>query len=148
MVLTHRDDVADHRRFAEAFGCTRILHAADMTRDTTDVEIKLAGDAPIRLDAEATLIPVPGHTAGSICLQFQERYLFTGDHVWWSPERGRIHASRAVCWHDWDQLQRSLHRLVGRRFEWLLPGHGQRCHFPAAAMQRELLRSIAALATA
>jgi glyoxylase-like metal-dependent hydrolase (beta-lactamase superfamily II) len=148
MFLTHRDDVADHRRFAQRFGCARMLHEADVTRDTADVEIKLAGDAPIAIDEETTVIPVPGHTAGSACLLFRDRYLFTGDHVWWSPERGRIHASRAVCWHDWNLLKRSLDRLVAFDFEWLLPGHGQRCHFPADRMRRELRRSIAALQAA
>lgn len=38
MFLTHRDDVADHARFAERFGCTRVMHAADVTDDTRDVE--------------------------------------------------------------------------------------------------------------
>lgn len=148
MFLTHRDDVADHRRFARHFGCTRILHEADVTRDTADVEVKLTGSDPVRLDDETMLIPVPGHTAGSVCLLFRERYLFTGDHVWWSPERGRIHASRAVCWHDWTLLKQSVDRLLDLSFEWLLPGHGQRCHFPAATMQRELLRSIGELQAA
>lgn len=27
MFLTHRDDVADHARWAEALGCARVLHA-------------------------------------------------------------------------------------------------------------------------
>ena len=29
MFLTHRDDIADHARFAEKFGAERIMHAAD-----------------------------------------------------------------------------------------------------------------------
>jgi len=29
MFLTHQDDVADHRKFRERFGCERILHEAD-----------------------------------------------------------------------------------------------------------------------
>ena len=62
--LTHRDDVADHRKFRDHFDCARILHADDVTRDTADVEIKLDGSAPIRFDDEITFIPVPGHTAG------------------------------------------------------------------------------------
>lgn len=145
MFLTHCDDVADHRKFHEHFGCARILHADDVTRGTADVEIKLEGDAPIRFDDEITFIPVPGHTEGSTCLLYRERYLFAGDHLWWSPERARIHASREVCWYDWDALLHSLRRLLNYRFEWLLPGHGQRCHFPAARMADELARTLALL---
>ena len=29
MLLTHQDDIADHKRFAERFGCERLMHAAD-----------------------------------------------------------------------------------------------------------------------
>jgi ferredoxin len=29
MLLTHKDDVADHKRFRERFGCDRIMHADD-----------------------------------------------------------------------------------------------------------------------
>ena len=29
MVLTHRDDVADHQRWAQALGCPRWIHQAD-----------------------------------------------------------------------------------------------------------------------
>lgn len=43
MFLTHRDDVADHARFAEHFGCTRVIHRDDVTADTRDVEIQLDG---------------------------------------------------------------------------------------------------------
>jgi ferredoxin len=32
MFLTHRDDIADHRLFAEKFGCERIMHADDGAR--------------------------------------------------------------------------------------------------------------------
>jgi len=43
MFLTHRDDVADHRRFRERFGCERILHARDVGPGTREVEKKLEG---------------------------------------------------------------------------------------------------------
>src|SRR5947208_1400563 len=29
MFLTHKDDIADHRRFAQKFGCQRVMHADD-----------------------------------------------------------------------------------------------------------------------
>src|SRR5205085_11488099 len=34
MFLSHRDDVAEHARFAKRFHCTRIMHADEMPRGT------------------------------------------------------------------------------------------------------------------
>jgi glyoxylase-like metal-dependent hydrolase (beta-lactamase superfamily II)/ferredoxin len=146
MFLTHRDDVADHARFAAHFGCRRILHKADVGRDTRAVEVQIEGEAPIRLDDDVTLIPVPGHTRGSVCLLYRRTFLFSGDHVAWDPDEARIAAFRDTCWHDWDALKRSMARLATFRFEWILPGHGRRCHFPAPRMAAEMRRCLDALA--
>lgn len=140
MFLTHRDDVADHARFRARFGCERILHRADVDAGTHEVEIKLDGVAPIALDPEVSFVPVPGHTRGSTCLLYRGRFLFSGDHAWWDPEHARVHASRAVCWHDWGEQTASMARLAAYRFEWLLPGHGARCRLPADDMARQIAR--------
>jgi glyoxylase-like metal-dependent hydrolase (beta-lactamase superfamily II)/ferredoxin len=142
MFLTHQDDVADHARFRAHFGCERILHADDVTRGTAGVEIKLEGRDPVALAPDLLAIPVPGHTRGSCCLLFAETFLFSGDHVAWSPERGHIYAFRDACWYDWQELRRSMARLAGHRFEWILPGHGRRCHFRAGRMRAEMRRCL------
>lgn len=145
MFLTHRDDVADHARFRDHFGCERILHAADVRPSTRDVERRIEGDEPVALDAETLLIPVPGHTPGSTCLLWRDRYLFTGDHLWWSDDRGRLVASRSVCWYDWDEQVASVRRLAGYSFEAVLPGHGRRCRFPRGEMAARLAELLARL---
>jgi len=142
MFLTHADDVADHAQFRARFGCERILHAADVSRGTADAEMKIEGAAPVALAPDLLIVPVPGHTRGSACLLFGERFLFTGDHIAWSPERGQIYAFRDVCWYDWDELRRSTERLAEYPFEWILPGHGRRCHFPAGRMKEEMRRCL------
>jgi glyoxylase-like metal-dependent hydrolase (beta-lactamase superfamily II)/ferredoxin len=142
MYLTHMDDVADHAKFREHFGCERILHAADVRPGTRDVEIKIEGDEPVEFAPDLTLIPTPGHTRGSMCLLFDERFLFTGDHIAWSPRLGQIYAFRGVCWYDWAELVRSVERLSAYRFEWILPGHGFRCRFDADDMPGELARCL------
>jgi len=143
MFLTHRDDVADHGKFRKRFGCERILHRVDVTSGTRDVEVQLTDTEPVALDEEALLIPVPGHTRGSVCMLYRERFLFSGDHVWWDPDRNRVHASRDVCWYDWRRQTESMERLADHRFEWLLPGHGTRVRLAADAMAAELARCIA-----
>jgi glyoxylase-like metal-dependent hydrolase (beta-lactamase superfamily II)/ferredoxin len=144
MFLSHRDDVADHAVFARRFGCERVLHAADGGRALA-VERCLDGDAPIALAADLVAIPVPGHTRGSMALLHRD-VLFTGDHLWWDNELGRLDAGRDVCWYSWPEQLRSLSRLRDYDFRWVLPGHGRR--FAASsttAMRRELERMLAAL---
>lgn len=143
MFLTHRDDVADHRRFRERFGCERILHRDDVVAGTRDVEIKLEGDAPAAFDGEVTFIPVPGHTPGSTCLLYRRQFLFAGDHAWSDAAGERVVASRRVCWYDWDRQTASMARLADYRFEWLLPGHGMRCRLPPERMREEVARCVA-----
>jgi glyoxylase-like metal-dependent hydrolase (beta-lactamase superfamily II)/ferredoxin len=147
MFLTHRDDVAEHRKFRERFGCERILHRRDVGPGTRDVETVLEGDAAVDLDAELSVIPVPGHTPGSASLLYRNKFLFTGDHASWDPEGSRIVASRDVCWYDWDLQTASMERLLDLRFEWLLPGHGTRGQAPAARMHEELRRCVERMRT-
>ena len=33
-----------------------------------------------------------------------------------------------------------MERLAAYRFEWVLPGHGQKVHLPAAEMREQILR--------
>jgi glyoxylase-like metal-dependent hydrolase (beta-lactamase superfamily II)/ferredoxin len=138
MVLTHRDDVADHCRYAAYFGCRRILHADDQDESTADIEMTVSGLAPIRLDDELLLIPVPGHTKGSICLLHRDRHLFSGDHLAWDRRAGRLTAFRDACWYDWGELVASMERLAAFTFAWVLPGHGAPIHRPAEIMAEEM----------
>jgi glyoxylase-like metal-dependent hydrolase (beta-lactamase superfamily II)/ferredoxin len=144
MVLSHRDDVADHAAFARRFGCERIMHAADA--GGLALERRVGGSDAVRLDDELTVIPVPGHTRGSLALLYRDKFLFTGDHLWWDEDDERLDMGRGVCWYSWDEQLRSLERLRAYRFEWVLPGHGRR--FRAAspdAMQAAVAHALAIL---
>lgn len=136
--LTHQDDIADHAAFAERFGAGRIMHAADGA-GRHGVERIVEGVEPFALDDQLTVIPVPGHTPGSQALLYRNKYLFTGDHLAWSPRRAGLIAFRSVCWHSWAEQIRSVEKLLGFDFEWILPGHGRIGRRPAAEM-KELLR--------
>jgi glyoxylase-like metal-dependent hydrolase (beta-lactamase superfamily II)/ferredoxin len=137
MFLTHRDDVADHATFRRELGCERILHRADLSPATCDVERLIDGDQPVQLAPDLLAIPVPGHTPGSTALLVGDEYLFSGDHLWWSPGRGRLHASRCVNWYSWDDQVRSLRRLLDFDFRWVLPGHGRRFRTASSPEMRE-----------
>ena len=132
MYLTHRDDVADHEKFHERFGCDRILHKDDITSGTRSVEIQLTGSDPIQLDDDLQIIPQPGHSAGHTVLRYKGKYLFTGDHLAWSARLNQLYAFRNFCWDSWPRQIESMKKLADYtddyRFEWVLPGHGRRFH--------------------
>jgi glyoxylase-like metal-dependent hydrolase (beta-lactamase superfamily II)/ferredoxin len=143
MLLTHRDDVADHARFAEIFRCERVMHKDDLSGATRDVEVQLTGREATSLGDGFEAIPVPGHTRGSVAFLYQRTFLFTGDHLWWSPNVNGLHASPRVCWWDWEHQVESMERLLDYEFEWVLPGHGWRYQAPSpAVMKTELQRLI------
>ena len=141
MFLTHGDDVADHSVYHERFGCERIIHQGD-GRVLREAEQTLSGTEPMKLDDGMLVIPVPGHTRGSCCLLYKSKYLFTGDHLAFSPRRGHLYAFRDACWYSWEEQVRSMEKLLDYSFEWVLPGHGRRVHLPAGEMRRSLERCV------
>jgi glyoxylase-like metal-dependent hydrolase (beta-lactamase superfamily II)/ferredoxin len=143
--LTHRDDVADASRYAARFGAQRIIHRLELSAQP-DAERVLEGFGPIELAPGFLAIPTPGHTRGHSVLLAAQRYLFAGDHIWWSRHRGRLTASRDVCWYSWRQQVDSVRRLQEYSFEWVLPGHGQRVHFPRTEMACQMARLVSAVA--
>jgi glyoxylase-like metal-dependent hydrolase (beta-lactamase superfamily II) len=142
MLLTHQDDVADHARFAERFGCERVLHRDDVHSRTASIEIQPTGLDPIDLGGDMLMIPTPGHTKGHAVFLYRDTYLFTGDHLAWSESRGHLYAFRSACWYSWPEQIRSMERLLDYRFEWVLPGHGRPVHLDAAAMHASLERCV------
>jgi glyoxylase-like metal-dependent hydrolase (beta-lactamase superfamily II) len=102
-------------------------------------EVVLDGDGPWELAPGFLAISTPGHTRGHCVLLVQERFLFTGDHLDWDRDEHCLSASEDYCWHSWSEQTESVRRLADYRFEWVLPGHGQRVQLPAAEMREEIL---------
>jgi glyoxylase-like metal-dependent hydrolase (beta-lactamase superfamily II) len=141
MVLTHRDDVADHQKFRDRFGCERVIHRADVDGETRGCERIIDGEGDVDLAADLRVIHVPGHTRGSIALLHGD-VLFTGDHLWATDDEAGVAAGRDVCWYSWPEQLASIRKLAGYRFTHVLPGHGRR--FVAAspeAMRSAILRA-------
>jgi glyoxylase-like metal-dependent hydrolase (beta-lactamase superfamily II)/ferredoxin len=145
MFLTHRDDVADHDRFAAEFSCERVMHADDGAA-RLGVERVLQGTESIKLDQDLWAIPVPGHTRGHVVLLYRRKFLFTGDHLAWSPNRETLIAFRNACWYSWTEQTRSMEKLLDNYsesgFEWVLPGHGRIHADSRENMRRHLERCI------
>ncbi len=134
--LTHEDDVADAARYAQRFGARRIIHRADAHAMPGAEEI-VDGIEEISYRPEFRIIPVPGHTAGSLCLLYRHRFLFTGDHLWWNPETNELASPQQLVW-DAEALRRSIARLAAYPFEWVLAGHGGRVRLPRVHMHKAL----------
>ncbi|QDU25682.1 hydroxyacylglutathione hydrolase [Anatilimnocola aggregata] len=140
--LTHSDDVADAEQYATHFRAERIIHRHELHSQPGSERV-LGGYESVQLAPEFVAIPTPGHTAGHCVLLFQNRFLFTGDHLHFDRATQRLAAFPDYCWDSWPQQVESLRRLLDFRFSWVLPGHGQRVQLPEAEMQRQLAELVA-----
>ena len=139
--LTHEDDVADAGKYAAHFGAQRIIHRAD-AEAMPEAEWIVDGADDVELSGGFLAVPVPGHTAGSMALLYREKFLFTGDHLWWNPRSKSLGAPTRLVWRK-RVLTDSIQKLLDYRFEWVFAGHGDRVRLPVEEM-REHLRALVA----
>jgi glyoxylase-like metal-dependent hydrolase (beta-lactamase superfamily II)/ferredoxin len=142
LYLTHRDDVADHQKFHDHFGCDRILHKDEINRGTQSVETQLTGIEDWTIADDLQVIPVPGHTKGHTVLLYKNTFLFMGDHLAWDESRQQLIGFRNACWYSWTEQIQSMQRLADYSFEWVLPGHGRRHHADRQEMQRQMQQCV------
>lgn len=138
LYLTHRDDVADHQKFHDHFGCDRILHKDEINRGTQAVEMQISGAENWEIADDLLVISVPGHTKGHTVLLYNNTFLFTGDHLAWSDTHRHLIGFRNACWYSWTEQIKSMQKLANYSFEWVLPGHGRRYHADRETMQNQM----------
>lgn len=143
VLLTHRDHAAHGRRYADRFGARLWIHEGDLEA-APDADQILRGIDPVKIATGVVAHPLPGHTEGSVLYVVDEQYCFSGDSFYWSRSSGDIEVAESITWYSIEELAASLARVVDAlRFEWLLPGHGDRKRLPA----KEMTRRLRALAT-
>ncbi|MFI0816174.1 MBL fold metallo-hydrolase [Streptomyces sp. NPDC021098] len=139
VLLTHRDHAAHGRRYADHFGARLWMHEGDLDA-APDADQVIRGLEPVEIGEGVTAHPLPGHTEGSVLYLADGRYCFSGDSVYWSRTTGDLAVAESVTWYSIEELARSLARVAGRlRYEWILPGHGDRHRLPADEMSRRLM---------
>lgn len=143
MYLTHRDDVADHQQYREHFGCDRIIHYDEINADTCRVEMQLSPTEPYQLADDLLIRSVPGHTKGHTVLLYNNKFLFTGDHLAWSESLQELVGFHDVCWYSWPEQIKSMQKLANYSFEWVLPGHGRRYNADRQTMSNQMQKCIA-----
>ncbi|MGW2598769.1 4Fe-4S domain-containing protein [Streptomyces klenkii] len=138
VLLTHRDHAAHGRRYAGRFGARLWIHEGDLDA-VPGADRVLRGTESVEIADGVVAHPLPGHTEGSVLYVADERYCFSGDSFFWSRSKNGIEVAESVTWYSIRELAASLARTAGRlRFEWLLPGHGDRMVLPAAAMAEKM----------
>jgi len=81
MLLTHKDDVADHELFRKRFECERVMHA---------------GDAPLVLASNKSSAVRNQYNWTMMCSSFPCRVIHA---VTWSTFTATSFSSRAITWH-------------------------------------------------
>lgn len=132
LFLTHKDDVADHARWAKALGVRRVIHEAEVTasQGTAACEEILTGEGPWSLPGcSVKVLWTPGHTRGSLCfLDAAKGVLFSGDHLALATtaDGGRaLGGFRRYTGHSWEVQIGSVAALAAEPWTLLLPGHGR-----------------------
>ncbi|MEV6837738.1 MBL fold metallo-hydrolase [Streptomyces sp. NPDC051133] len=138
VLLTHRDHAAHGRRYADHFGARLWIHEGDLDAAPDADRVIRGGDAT-EIGEGVTAHPLPGHTRGSVLYLADDRYCFSGDSFYWSRTTSDLEVAESVTWYSIEELAASLARTAGRlRFEWVLPGHGDRKRLAAEEMSRRL----------
>jgi glyoxylase-like metal-dependent hydrolase (beta-lactamase superfamily II) len=143
VLLTHQDDVADADQWADRYGARVWIHEDDARAAPYATDV-VRGTDPVDVAAGVTIVPIPGHTSGSVAFHFDDGWLFTGDSLHWNRHRGHLDVFAGATWYSWDRLADSMDRLRALRVEWLFPGHGIWHEVGAATYATEM----AALGTA
>ena len=125
VLLSHRDDVADADKWAERYGARVWVHRddADAAPCATDIT---AGDQQV--DDGVTSIHIPGHTKGHVAYYVDDKWLFTGDALFWNHRREQLDVFPKQTWYSWAALADSMDSIAGLNVEWVFPGHGKWSH--------------------
>lgn len=142
ILLTHRDDVAAADRYAERFGARVWIHAADADAAPYATDV-VDGADDVEVQPGLTIVPCPGHTRGSVVFLLDDRFLFTGDSLFWHRRRGDLAIHRAFTWYSLEAQLDSLEHIADRhRFSAVLAGHGDRHETTTDDMHRRLVELV------
>ncbi len=130
-------------RWAEHFGARAWIHDDDADAAPW-ASHRLHGPGDTEIRPGLTVVPLPGHTKGSVAYLLDETFLFSGDSLAWERAYGRWRrpGSRrhAVLGTRGLRRRRRSSRLAGaHQFSWVLPGHGGRRQGDAGEMHRRLV---------
>jgi glyoxylase-like metal-dependent hydrolase (beta-lactamase superfamily II) len=130
--LTHNDmdEFLDAVKYARQFGAKCMIHKRDWTPQI-DAEYVIEEMDPLNWSVDFRIVMVPGHTAGHMVLIVKDKYLFSGDHLYWDSNTMSLSAPDGIyCFYSWSEQTKSMKHLSNEKFEWVLPRHGERVKLP------------------
>jgi len=140
--ISHRDDAGDTEKFAEHFKAKRIIHRHEVEAQP-DAEVVLKETESYEYQPDFFLIPTPGHTEGHMMMLYKNKYLFSGDSLYYDRKESRVEIWNPLwTWYSYEEQTMSMEKLLGKSFEWLLPAHGQRVHLAPEEMKTQLQDAI------
>ena len=122
VLLSHRDDVADADRWADRYNAQVWIHTADADAAPYATDLT-TGDDDIAPGVRS--LHTPGHTEGHVVYHVDDRWLFTGDTLFWNHRTDRLDVTPKQTWHSWDVLADSMDHIADLNVEWVFPGHGK-----------------------
>jgi glyoxylase-like metal-dependent hydrolase (beta-lactamase superfamily II)/ferredoxin len=160
LILTHKDDVADHQKWKDRFPkMERIIHRTDVTKDTQNCEVLLEGLGSWQPFSDLLIQHTPGHTAGSLCVQYHshdgeqgsptrtqgEVVLFTGDHISFSGYKRALDGFKSFNHGNVLAQLESIELLATDEFPflWILPAHGRMVRFKSIEEKNEQVMACA-----
>ena len=141
-LLTHKDGIADTDKYHKKFNSIRCIHEGDICPKARNWEQYFSGTDDIKINQDLTLIPTPGHTKGSVCYLYKNKFLFTGDHLCFSRNLGHLVGFKNHCWYSSEKLITSMEKLLNYEFSWILPEHGAPFNATPSQMKVELKKCI------
>ena len=137
--LTHRDDVADAKKYSQFFNASRIIHEKELhSQPDSEIVVSSEFESFPGIHSDFSIVFTPGHTEGHIALLYKNNYLFSGDHIYWRSDWQKLRSSRRSCWWNWNEQIKSVKKLQEYDFSWILPGHGHRIQLEKNKMKKEL----------
>lgn len=140
ILLTHHDDVAKADETGRRFGARIWIHEAEAVPFATH---HWKGRDEVEVRPGIVMLPVPGHTEGSVVFLVDGEDLFSGDSLAWDEDSGELYAFHDFCWWSWPAQLDSLESLAKKNFRRVLPGHGRRTPAPSEVLPQELARYVA-----
>ena len=135
--LSHRDDVADADRWADRYDARVWIHEADADAAPYATDI-IKASRPTLVSAGVIALAASGHTKGHLVFHIDDRWLFTGNTLYWNHRRDVLDVWPGATWYRWDVLVETMDILAQLRVEWVFPGHGMWHQVGAAAYASQM----------
>lgn len=140
--ISHRDDAGEAEKFASHFEAKRIIHRHEAEAQP-GAEIILSETEAFQYQPDFFLIPAPGHTEGHMMMLYKDKYLFSGDSLYYDRKESRLQIwSPLWTWYSYEEQTMSMEKLLGKSFEWVLPSHGQRVFLSKEEMKAQVEAAI------